>query len=243
MAHRSRRDDVEALLAEQIAYYRARAPEYEESTYLYLSKGELGRARHQAIGYLKDFRPSGDVLELACGPGTWTPLLARYADRVTAVDAATEMLEIAASKVNDGPVEFVEADLFRWEPDRRYDVVFFAFWLSHVPLERFEAFWSFVERALKPGGRVAFVDDAYRTPDELVEGEDSSKVRRRLLNGTAYHAVKVPHTPETLQKRLAALGWECEIRRLTGPFFWGQAATGERPRIETERPVLTHSPE
>jgi hypothetical protein len=29
-------------------------------------------------------------------------------------------------------------------PDRRYDVVFFGFWLSHVPLERFDAFWSMV---------------------------------------------------------------------------------------------------
>jgi hypothetical protein len=29
-----------------------------------------------------------------------------------------------------------------WRPDRRYDVVFFGFWLSHVPLERFAAFWG-----------------------------------------------------------------------------------------------------
>jgi demethylmenaquinone methyltransferase/2-methoxy-6-polyprenyl-1,4-benzoquinol methylase len=162
------------------------------------------------------------VLELACGPGTWTPLLARHADSLTAVDAAPEMLALAASEVRDERVRFVEADLFAWEPDRRYDFVFFAFWLSHVPLERFDAFWSLVERALKPGGRVAFVDDAYRSSDELVEGEDSSKVRRRLLDGTAYHAVKVPHTPETLHQRLTAIGWQFDIRRLTGPFFWGE---------------------
>jgi trans-aconitate methyltransferase len=35
------------------------------------------------------------------------------------------MLAIAASRVPDGArVRFVEADLFTWEPDRRYDVVF-----------------------------------------------------------------------------------------------------------------------
>jgi hypothetical protein len=33
-------------------------------------------------------------------------------------------------------VRFICADLFAWSPERRYDVVFFGFWLSHVPLER-----------------------------------------------------------------------------------------------------------
>src|SRR6266511_3494592 len=28
---------------------------------------------------------------------------------------------------------FIRADIFEWVPDRRYDVVFFGFWLSHVP--------------------------------------------------------------------------------------------------------------
>jgi hypothetical protein len=37
-------------------------------------------------------------------------------------------------------VRFVAADLFTWTPDRRYDVVFFGFWLSHVPAERFASF-------------------------------------------------------------------------------------------------------
>ena len=57
-------------------------------------------------------------------------------------------------------VRFVEADLFAWRPDRRYDAVFFGFWLSHVPLERFDGFWALVADCLAPGGRVCFVDDA-----------------------------------------------------------------------------------
>src|SRR5699024_10194842 len=38
-------DDVEALLAEQIAYYCARAPEYSRTALPELSVGELGEAR------------------------------------------------------------------------------------------------------------------------------------------------------------------------------------------------------
>jgi hypothetical protein len=46
------------------------------------------------------------------------------------------MLAIAASRVPGGaPVRFVEADLFTWEPDRQYGLVFMGFWLSHEPAD------------------------------------------------------------------------------------------------------------
>ena len=118
-------------------------------------------------------------------------------------------------------MRFIQADLFGWAPDRRYDVVFFGFWLSHVPLERFESFWSLVDAALEPDGRVFFADDAYRTPDELIEGESSSTIRRRLTDGTPHRAVKVPHDPRELEDRLAALGWRITVTRTSGPFYWG----------------------
>jgi trans-aconitate methyltransferase len=80
------------------------------------------------------------------------------------------MLAAAAARVGRQRVRFIQADLFTWRPDRRYDVVFIGFWLSHLPGERFESFWSLVADCLKPDGRVFFADDAYRTQDELVEG-------------------------------------------------------------------------
>jgi trans-aconitate methyltransferase len=211
----SGRDELDPLLAEQIAYYRARAPEY----FAGVIPGAIGGGELEAA--LDAFRPAGDVLELACGPGTWTPQLLRHAASVTAVDAAPEMLALASARVGDAPVRFVEADIFEWQPDRRYDVVFFGFWLSHVPLERFEAFWSLVGDCLAPGGRVFFADDAYRTPEELIEGEASSTIRRRLKDGSAHRAVKVPHDPQELESRLAELGWDITVTPTSGPFFWG----------------------
>ena len=64
------------------------------------------------------------MLELACGPGVWTGQLLRHATEVTAIDASPEMLAIAAARVGDERVRFIQADLFAWKPDRRYDVVF-----------------------------------------------------------------------------------------------------------------------
>src|SRR5690348_4261353 len=123
---------MDELLAEQVAYYRAVAAEYDSHALTGVESS--ARELHDA---LDTFAPRGEVLELACGPGAWTAQLLVHADRVTAVDAAPEMLARARARVGDDPrVDFVEADIFGWRPDRRYDVVFFGFWLSHVPPER-----------------------------------------------------------------------------------------------------------
>jgi SAM-dependent methyltransferase len=215
--------DLDRLLDEQLAYYRARAPEYTETSFIpELGDETLKAAWEEFVQVFDDFAPAGDVLELACGPGTWTPRLLGHARTLTAVDGSPEMLRLAAAKVPSESVRFIEADLFRWRPDRRYDVVFFGFWLSHVPLELFEQFWSLVAECLTPDGRVLFFDDAFRTPDELIEGERSSVIQRRLSDGTPYLAVKVPHTAEELEQRLRDLGWKIRVRRSAyGPFFWG----------------------
>jgi demethylmenaquinone methyltransferase/2-methoxy-6-polyprenyl-1,4-benzoquinol methylase len=212
--------DLDQLLAEQRAYYRAVAPEYEQHALPFDGGDELAAA-------LDAFRPSGSVLELACGPGIWTGQLLRHATEVTAVDASPEMLAIASARTGGERVRYVEADIFDWRPDRRYDVAFFGFWLSHVPLERFDAFWALVGDCLKPDGRVFFVDDAYRTPDELVEGEASSTILRRLTDGSAHRAVKVPHRADELEERLTRLGWRVRVRpTTTGPFYWGAGNPG-----------------
>jgi demethylmenaquinone methyltransferase/2-methoxy-6-polyprenyl-1,4-benzoquinol methylase len=225
MARVTQGDDPTALLlAEQLAYYRARAPEYSKTAIPEFPVGDLATARDAVVATLDAFAPRGEVLELACGPATWTRELLRHATMVTAVDGAPEMLALAARRVGDARVRWVQADIFAWEPDQRYDVVFFGFWLSHVPMERFDAFWALVGRCLKPGGRVAFVDDAYRTADELVNGDASAIIRRRLTHGRAFQAVKVPHSPDRLEHRLRELGWAIDVRYVARPFFWGAGA-------------------
>jgi SAM-dependent methyltransferase len=202
------------LLDEQVSYYRSLAPDYLDQGLDLPGGDELAQA-------LERFQPSGSVLELACGPGVWTSQLLRQAADVTAVDASPEMLALAAARVGGGRVRFVQADLFTWVPDRRYDVVFFGFWLSHVPPGRFASFWAMVASCLKDGGRVFFADDGYRTPDELIEGPSSTTIRRRLGDGTSYRIVKVPHRPPDLQDQLRRLGWDITVTATAGPFYWG----------------------
>lgn len=215
---------MRSIDAEQIAYYRAVASEYLDGAFDVPASDEV-------VAAVEAFAPGGDVLELACGPGTWTPALLRTATTVTAVDAAPEMLALARERTGEDRVTYVRADLFSWRPDRRYDAVFFGFWLSHVPASWFEAFWQLVDDALAPGGRVFFVDDGHRTPEELIEGPESSTIQRRLRDGTTHRLLKVPHTVEALERRLTALGWDIAVHRTSGPFYWGTGGRLPPPNV------------
>ena len=147
-------DNIESLLQQQIAYYQARASEYDE---WFLRQGrydcgpELNAAWFQEVEQVRRalyrFNPSGEVLELACGTGLWTQHLLRFAHRVTAVDAAPGVLKLNRGRLGSPRVTYVQADIFGWQPEALFDVVFFSFWLSHVPPQRFEAFWRMVARS------------------------------------------------------------------------------------------------
>jgi SAM-dependent methyltransferase len=198
--------ELDELLHDQVAYYRARAGEYDLA---YQSREDLRSLDKVAAG----LPIAGDVLELACGTGQWTRILAARAHRVTAVDAAPEMLAVARQRVAGLGVEFVEADLFGWQAPGRFDTVFFGFWLSHVPPARFRAFWGLVEGALRPGGRACFVDDGSgeSAAEEVLPGQPAPAVRRRLENGSMHRIVKVFPDPDDLTRGLEELGWSARV--------------------------------
>jgi SAM-dependent methyltransferase len=214
----------DALLDEQIAYYRARAAEYDRML--------LGERRYDVDGLdpasadsdtrelaivearLRELAPFGDALEIACGTGWWTKRLAKSARSVTALDASPEMLQILRRRVRAANVRAIRADVFGWTPDGTYDLVFFSFWLSHVPPDRFEQFWKIVRGCLTPNGRVFFIDEMEWDGVEGGEqalGDDRGTTVRPLEDGRTFRMVKVYHRPAELQHRLRALGWKADV--------------------------------
>ncbi|MFJ5305462.1 class I SAM-dependent methyltransferase [Streptomyces sp. NPDC088350] len=206
--------DDDPLLAEQLAYYRAGAAEYDRP---YAEYEDLQRL----LAVVDELPIAGDVLELACGTGQWTPRLAARARSVTAVDAAAEVLALARARIASSTVEFLEANLFEWQPPRRFDTVFFAFWLSHVPPRRLPDFWNTVAAALTPGGKAIFVDDgpAAAAYEEVLTDQPTPSALRRLDDGSQYRIVKVFHDARTLTDDLTALGWSVRIRPMAGNFI------------------------
>jgi demethylmenaquinone methyltransferase/2-methoxy-6-polyprenyl-1,4-benzoquinol methylase len=215
---------VSDLVSEQKRYYAERAPEYDDWWYrrgrYELAPDALARWQAdvaEAERALDEFAPRGRVLELAAGTGIWTRRLVRLADRVVAVDANTETLAL-----NTQEAELVRADVFEWEPAERFDLVFFSFWLSHVPEERFDEFWSRVRPALEPGGRVFLVDsgagDTAHTGTDQTDGEET----RSLADGRTFRIVKRRWRPDELAERLAPLGFALDLRdSANGHFLYG----------------------
>jgi SAM-dependent methyltransferase len=228
--------EEDALISEQIEYYRVRAPEYDVTSAPPIDR--LAPYARQIEMGLDRFRPTGRVLEIASGTGLWTVHLLRHASSITALDSSAEMHELSRSKIGGDPrVHYVLADVFSWQPDGRYDVVVFADWLSHVPPGGFDRFWATVRAALAPAGRVFFVDeleDAWKYGDPFREtfATDPSVpvVYRSVSDGRTFRVVKVYWNPENLRSALSALDWDTEIQT-AGPFFWAEG----RPRGQKRR--------
>jgi SAM-dependent methyltransferase len=238
--------DPETLLQEQIDYYRARAPEYDDwwlRTGRYEPADEFGRrweAGKRELGEaLRAFAPAGDVLEIAAGTGNLTAALAAVEDveRITAVDSSDETLRIARTKVADASrVNLLQADVFGWRPPGRFDVVAFGFWLSHVPPRRFESFWGLVADALRPGGRVFFTDNAIPVEEAASAGGRLASTPwsrtwlelgvsvRTLADGRQFHIVKRAWRADELERQLATMGWSSIVREHQGLFIHGEAA-------------------
>jgi SAM-dependent methyltransferase len=243
-------ESVDELLASQIDYYRAHAPRYDD---WWSKTGKHDQGERMRVSWeseiarlsaaLSACAPLGDVLELAGGTGNWTVELESLSDSVTVVDAAPEAVAIAQAKIRSDKVTWVIGDIFGHAPDRRYDTVFFSFWLSHVPPERFEQFWALVERSLTPEGRVVLIDNAHPSlandiPELAALRADSTAsslagidsrtdlktgvATRLAADGASYDLVKIWRTAEELEDKLTPLGWDVEVETTEWAFIFGR---------------------
>ncbi len=233
-------DNLPVLLSDQIAYYRARAAEYDD---WWFRRGRFDRGTElntawcsdvaaveaALVEFLERAQPR-TVLELACGTGLFTRMLAPRAERLLAVDASPEVLAINRARVARDNVEYIEADLFSWSPPRRFDMVFMSFWLSHVPEARFAEFWRWVGAALADRGAAYIIDSAHDSTSTAVDharpDAKSGIVTRRLNDGREFRIVKVFHQPDDLAVRLGELGWASDLAQTTRYFVFGGVCAG-----------------
>lgn len=170
----------------------------------------------------------GDILELASGTGLWTQHLANFATILTAVDASPEVIALNKQRLNSPsskyPIKYIIADLFNWTPSQKYDFIFFGFWLSHVPPDRFTDFWQTVKNALKPDGRVFFVDSLFNpesTANNHAKLDSQGYSERKLNDGNTYRIVKIFHESLQLKESLQQFGWSGNVHSTTNFFLYG----------------------
>ncbi|WP_315790641.1 class I SAM-dependent methyltransferase [Fischerella sp. JS2] len=219
------------ILREQVEYYRQRASEYDE---WFFRQGRYDRGEEHRQQWffevtevetaLRSAAPSGDILELACGTELWTQHLLPFATHLAAVDASPEAIALNQQRLGCASVEYIVADLFEWCSLQQFDFIFFGFWLSHVPMEKFVAFWQMVKQALKPDGRVFFVDSLLNQESTALNHaalHQQGYSQRKLNDGRTYRVVKIFHEPTKLEMSLQNLGWSGSIYRTANYFLYG----------------------
>ena len=219
-------------LDEQILYYRARAGEYDD---WYLRKGRYNYGEKwntlwfkevsQLKEELKRFSPKGRVLEIAAGTGWWTKEFVRYTGSLTALDASSEVLLINREKLGSSHITYIQEDVMKWKPNKVYDVVFFSFWISHIPPKLFKKFWNVVRMSLKSNGRVFFIDN-YQSERNVISGKSFRKTKsiinqRKLEDGREFNVIKIFYNPKALERKMSKLGWEISVATTSNYFFYG----------------------
>jgi ubiquinone/menaquinone biosynthesis C-methylase UbiE len=99
----------------------------------------------------------GDVLEIGCGTGTFSRLLAGRADRVLAIDLSPQMIRLAQERSRlYTHINFVKADVMTYElPVDQFDCIATLTTLHHLPIK---PILRKIRKALKPGGMFVCLD-------------------------------------------------------------------------------------
>ena len=160
---------------------------------------------------------------MACGTGIWTQELIQIGAHVTALDASPEMIAINQAKLQSKQVTYQQANLFQWQPPRQYDMVFFGFWLSHVPAEQLSPFLQTVYRTLKPAGRLFFVDSQQAetaSPHRRTIQLNDSRQSRALNDGRRFEIVKIYYDPRQLSETLRQHGFDIRVQATPTYFIY-----------------------
>jgi SAM-dependent methyltransferase len=164
------------------------------------------------------------VLELACGTGYWTAVLADSAASVLATDINPAMLALGQGR--DLPADKVtwrQVDAFNLPDDLgEFTAVFIGFWWSHVQRNQQEKLLASLRAKFGKDTLLVMLDDVY------VEGSSPTVARTDLEGNTfkiettpageRYEIPKTYPSDSSLRKRLANATREIRITRLE--YYW-----------------------
>ena len=126
----------------------------------------------RAIGLV---RPHGSALDVGCGVGRLSRLMADAGLTVTGVDVSAEMIRIASGRLPR--IRFIYTDFLTWQRAAEYDLVVAWDSLFHVPPDGQAEATDLLCDALAPGGILLFT----------CGGVGGSEGRNGVMNGVEFH--------------------------------------------------------
>ena len=190
----------------------ATAPWYDD---VYTSTGDYDRGAERRSVWLADLaaiegalqRASlhGHCVELGTGTGHWTEKVVERVDRLWALDAVPEVLEIARARLGvlSERVEFEVVDLWQWQPRRVWDCALACYFIEHVPDEVLPAMLRTLHGALRPGAVVFVAEGAAHEPEPQVE--------TRAIGSRDYQVVERRRTADEFREVFGEAGFITEI--------------------------------
>lgn len=123
---------------------------------------EMGiNARNLSIQrWLEEYglKPHHTVLEIGCGIGTQTQLLAEYLDsntKIVANDISPKSIDIAKQRLaKHTNITFIADDIIKYPIKEQFDVVLLPDVIEHIPIEQHSELFKKISQCLKPTGFV-----------------------------------------------------------------------------------------
>ncbi|MFA9445481.1 class I SAM-dependent methyltransferase [Egicoccus sp. AB-alg6-2] len=166
---------------------------------LYDARGKDYRAEAEALLTVarEDGRPSGSLLDVACGTGRHLEVFATEVGEVAGLDGSPEMLSVAASRLDAG-IPLTEGDLRDFDLGRTFDVVTCLFSsIGHVADgDELDAAVVAMAAHVAPGGTLLV--EPWLTPDRVREGGHRDLVTASNDDGVVARAASSRREGEVL---------------------------------------------
>ena len=202
-----------------VDYYAKRANEYERIYQKPERQKDLATLRRL---FQKAFA-GHSVLEIACGTGYWTQVVAETAKSIAATDINEEVLQIARAKNYAGNVSFQKVDAFNLSfSNNSFTAGLAAAWWSHLRKAQSRDFLFQFHRLFSPGSIIVFMDNRFvpgsNTPISRTDAEGNTYQLRKLENGDEHEVLKNFPSKKEVRERIADLAVEFSWTELQ--YYW-----------------------
>lgn len=129
---------------------------------------------------------SDEILEIGCGPGTWTSLIASRCSKLVAIDVSEKMIEKAKEYIQNDNVAFINSDFMDHEFKEKFDKIFSVRVFEYISNKR-----DFFRKAcslLNIGGELVIVT---KTKDSLWDFYKKLKKNLRFYDRNNFDEVRL----------------------------------------------------